>query len=378
MSLVNLPRKLADQLSHAGSSLVIRFPDDVTFPAGRSNPECVISLKNMAAVEAMRSGNEYAVGNAFLTGSIDFSGNMLAALPLRSTLTDVGPQKSLWRSLAKFWRRGREAHRQAIAAHYRHDGEFYLAFLDPVRPCYSFGMFEGDDDSFSNAAARKFRYCLDACGLKPGDRVLEIGPGYGAFAAYAAEQGITYVGLTDSQAAAEFLNGRLAHGQTRPTFLFADVFDFVPEKPFDAVVMMSVVEHLPDYAALVRAVSSFLVPSGRVYLDGTAMTKKFHPSSVMIDYLYAGNDYSLCDLPRLFRELHASNLTVLEFRNERRNWERSYTRWAQNLEANRDRIVSRYGEFQYRTYFLYLWGAVGDIQLGRVDGYRMLLQAGEV
>lgn len=375
MPVANMPQELVERLSRIDTSLMIKLPDGAAIPIGRSTPDCTITLKNNAAVQAVATGNEYAVCDAFLSGNIDFSGNMLAALPLRSALTDAGPPRSPWQFLTRYWRRSEEAHQRAIAAHYRNDPEFYLSFLDPTRPCYSFGMFDGDEDTFCNAIERKFRYCADACGLEPGDRVLEIGPGYGAFAAYAAEQGIEYVGLTDSAAAAEFLNARMAHYRTRPTFRHADPSTFKPDRPFNAVVMMSVVEHISDYAGLIRAVSDFLVDAGRVYIDGTAMTKKFRPSSVMVANLYAGNDYSLCDLPRFFKELHASNLSVLEFRNERQNWQRSYTAWARNLEANRDRIIERFGELEYRRYFLYLWGAVGDIQLGRVDGYRMILQA---
>lgn len=370
-----MPQELVERLSRIDTSLMIKLPDGAAIPIGRNTPDCTITLKNNSAVQALATGNEYAVCDAFLNGNIDFSGNMLAALPLRSALVDAGPPRSPWQFLTKFWRRNKQAHQRAIAAHYRHDPEFYLAFLDPIRPCYSFGMFDGDEDTFSNAIERKFRFCLDACGLKPGSRVLEIGPGYGAFAAFAAEQGIEYVGLTDSTAAAEFLNARMAHYRTRPTFLHDDASVFNPDRPFDAVVMMSVIEHIPDYAGLIRAVSGVLAETGRVYVDGTAMTKTFRPSSVMIANLYAGNDYSLCDLPRFFKELHASNLSVLEFRNERQNWRRSYTAWARNLESNRERIIERYSELEYRRYFLYLWGAVGDIQLGRVDGYRMILQA---
>ncbi|NTV79943.1 MAG: hypothetical protein HGA24_00760, partial [Candidatus Aminicenantes bacterium] len=62
--------------------------------------------------------------------------------------------------------------RQAIATHYEFANDFYLRFLDPSR-CYSQAVFERDDESLETAQRRKLDFAIEACRLKPGDRVLE-------------------------------------------------------------------------------------------------------------------------------------------------------------------------------------------------------------
>lgn len=64
----------------------------------------------------------------------------------------------------------------AIATHYEFDNDFYLEFLDPTR-CYSQAVFEHEDEALETAQARKLDFAIDACGLQPGDRVLDVGGG---------------------------------------------------------------------------------------------------------------------------------------------------------------------------------------------------------
>ena len=106
----------------------------------------------------------------------------------------------------------------------------------------------------ATALERKFRYAVESCELGPGKRVLEIGPGWGAFADFAlqAERHFTGItistesqGLSDQQA----LQSLAEHfrNPARPTSC-----EYEPKEKFDAIVIMGVIEHLPDYARVLR------------------------------------------------------------------------------------------------------------------------------
>jgi cyclopropane-fatty-acyl-phospholipid synthase len=100
--------------------------------------------------------------------------------------------------------------RKAISAHYDIDSDFFLSFLDRDHPMYTQGVYSGPDDTLSAATVRKFDYCYEKLGLKPGDRILEIGPGWGAWFIYASQRGIKCTGLTISKESKAFLERRAA------------------------------------------------------------------------------------------------------------------------------------------------------------------------
>ena len=68
--------------------------------------------------------------------------------------------------------------------------EFFLSFLDPKTPCYTQGVYASAAETLDAATIRKFDYCYEKLGLKPGDHILEIGPGWGAWFEYASRRGI--------------------------------------------------------------------------------------------------------------------------------------------------------------------------------------------
>ncbi len=69
----------------------------------------------------------------------------------------------------------------------------------------------------------------------------------------------------------------------------SDLFDYNPGVKYDAIVIMGVIEHLPDYLRVVKKFQSLIKPGGRVFLDGSACIKKYELSSFMVKYIYPGN-----------------------------------------------------------------------------------------
>ena len=104
--------------------------------------------------------------------------------------------------------------KRAISSHYNADPKLFLSFLDPVFPAYSQGVYAHDDEPLAKALERKFDWAIEKCELGPGKRVLEIGPGWGAFAGHALQAGVRFTGITNSEVSQSYLKGKLANFET--------------------------------------------------------------------------------------------------------------------------------------------------------------------
>ena len=153
----------------------------------------------------------------------------------------------------------RRFQRRSIAFHYDRPADFFLPWFERWRS-YSHGFYRSPDDDPAEAQARKFQYAIDALGLEPGMRVLDVGAGWGGFLEYAGLRGIAVHGITISEQQYRFLR-QLIHEHALPCEVEkVDLIDFRPEHPFDAAVFMGSLEHLPDYG--------FVVPERHPALGG--------------------------------------------------------------------------------------------------------------
>jgi cyclopropane-fatty-acyl-phospholipid synthase len=176
---------------------------------------------------------------------------------------------------------------QAIAAHYDFANDFYLKFLDPTR-CYSQAVFERDDETLEVAQLRKLTFVVESCGLQPGDRVLDVGGGWGAFTEHTGRQGIHVTSLTISRQSETYLTDLIQRLRLPAEVRNQDFLKHDQPKPCDAIVILGVMEHLPDYAAVLRQVLRLLKPGGRVYLDASAFRKKICQARIRLALYLSG------------------------------------------------------------------------------------------
>jgi cyclopropane-fatty-acyl-phospholipid synthase len=156
-------------------------------------------------------------------------------------------------------RNSRRGSRKNIAAHYDLGNAFYRLWLDPTM-AYSSAWFEGDDRSGDLVEAQwaKTRRVLRACGVRPGDRVLEIGCGWGALAECAAREfGAEVCGVTLSAEQLAWARERLAAAKLRGELRLQDYRD-IDDGPFDAIASVEMFEavgreYWPGFFATVKA-----------------------------------------------------------------------------------------------------------------------------
>ena len=330
-------------------------------------------LRNDRAMRAIATLDEGRFGDAYVDGDVDLDGDMLAPFELRGSMRDIHPLLLIWRFLEPFLFGQVWTNRRAISAHYDIEPEFFLSFLDPKTPCYTQGMYIDPGETLDVATTRKFDWCHERCGLKPGDHIFEVGPGWGAWFEYASRRGIRCTGISNSRVSVEYLRQRGRQLGFDWELIEADLLDYTAHRQYDAVIIMGVIEHLPQYERLLAKFLTLLKPGGRIFLDGSACTTKYELSSFMVKYIYGGN-HSFLVLHDFLDKLARTPLEVLELQNDRQSYFLTFRQWALNFERNRDSVVRNFGDFNYRRFRLYLWGAAYEFASRSLDCYRMVIR----
>ena len=367
-----IQKRLADQIK---IPFEIRLWGDHSYRFGNGEPAVEVLVKDRDGLAALSGLDELKICEAYMAGSLDVVGDMLGFVSLRGMLSDHHRLHMIWRRMTPLFVGREHTDRLAIASHYDFDNEFYLVFMDPTR-CYSQAVFERDDESLEAAQHRKLNFAIDSCQLKPGDRVLDVGGGWGAFTEHAGRLGIEVTSLTISSHSEAYLTDLIQRLQLSGRVVNQDFLNYTTPEPFDAIVILGVMEHLPNYSAVLRQFQRLLKPGGRVYLDASAFREKYSKPTFVSRYIFPG-DHSYFCLHEFLTVLAEMPLEMLVVYNDRHSYYLTCKAWAEKLEAARDEIISRWGETLYRRFRLYLWGSAYAFLSRGMDAYRMVLQKPE-
>ncbi|EDP65650.1 Cyclopropane-fatty-acyl-phospholipid synthase [alpha proteobacterium BAL199] len=230
-------------------TLVLPNGREAAFDSGVPGPDAIVRLRDLAAIKRFILGGDLAFAEAYMDGTVD-SPDPVAVVELfvrnKNALNQGNPQ-GLIRVLVRrivHWLNGntRRGSRRNIAYHYDLGNAFYERWLDPSMT-YSAARFEGSRQTLEAAQIAKYRRMAEMLQLRPGQRVLEIGCGWGGFAVYAAQQfdvevhGIT---LSNEQHAYAVERARRAGVDDRVSFEIRDYRDV--DGRFDAIVSIEMFE----------------------------------------------------------------------------------------------------------------------------------------
>ena len=340
---------------------------------GSGEPGFQLKLLHPKSFKALASFDEGIIANAYINGWFEISGDMFQLYDLRERLQDRHPLKWLWRFAAPALLGQVSVNKSAIHHHYERDPSFYLSFLDKDFHCYTQGIFESDDEDIAVAIRRKMDFILEQCGLNSGSRVLEVGPGWGSFARYAARKGVNVTGITISEQSLKFMNELAAREKLPITTIMADVLAFESEEPYDAIVLLGIMEHLPRYARVLKCFDRLLKPGGHVFLDASAFTEKYKLSSFITQHIYPGN-HSFFVLHDFLKALAAAPFDLKGVWDDRHSYYLTFSHWAKRFDSNRDFVVENFDDADYRRFRLYLWGAAHCFLRNTLQCYRLVLQ----
>ena len=203
-----LLRRFSSHFASVPMPFDLKLPDGSMLTLGKGAPLFHVHAKNQAALRALASLDEGKFGDAYVNGDIDLEGDLLAPFALRGTMKDNHFFAWAWRFIQPLLFGQVHTNKKAISAHYDLDPGLFESFLDPVTPCYTQGVYLNDNETLDVATIRKFAWCFEKLGLKAGDRILEIGPGWGAWFEYASKRGVKCTGITISKVSKEYLDAK--------------------------------------------------------------------------------------------------------------------------------------------------------------------------
>jgi cyclopropane-fatty-acyl-phospholipid synthase len=291
-------------------------------------------------------------------------------------LGDTGRAKGIFRWMNALAHRLRDnapgKARANIAAHYDLGNDFYSAWLDETMT-YSCARFASPQDSLEDAQLRKIAVLLDRLDLKPGQRLLEIGCGWGSLAIEAAKRGAEVVGLTLSTEQKAWADEKIAKAglANRIEIRLQDYRDTAEQ--FDAVASVEMVEAVGQrwWGAYLDAIARNLKAGGRAALQFISIDHRLFDSYVrspdfIQTYIFPGG--ILLDEPR-FQALARQHGLSWEHRETfRLDYAETLTRWLEryNLAIARGELKG-FGEAFHNLWRYYLMYCEGGFRGGAID-----------
>jgi cyclopropane-fatty-acyl-phospholipid synthase len=262
---------------------------------------------------------------------------------------------------------------RAVRHHYDLPDEFFALFLD-ASMTYSCALFSRGAGSLEAAQEAKLELVCDKLSLAPGQRVLDVGCGWGSFAIHAARRGAHVVGITLSEPQAAFARRRAAElglGD-RVDIRVADYRELA-DGPFDAIASIGMVEHVGEsridlYA---RRLAQLLEPGGRLLNHGIARLRHGDPEAGPFSNRYVFPDAAPLHLSRVLHALEAAGLETHHVEGFAGDYAKTLDHWIRRLDARLDDAVSLVGPERTRVWRLYLRAARNGFLTGFTSVYQV-------
>lgn len=272
------------------------------------------------------------------------------------------PQEAIprWRRIAEGLRHSKTRDAEAIHHHYDVSNAFYEKVLGPSMT-YTCAAFESADQSLEAAQENKYRLVFDKLGLQPGDRLLDIGCGWGSMVRYAARRGVKVIGVTLSQEQASWAQKAIADEglSDLAEVRFSDYRD-VAETNFDAISSIGLTEHIGvhNYPSYFTFIQSKLRDGGRLLNHSiTRPDNRAHAKAGSFIDRYVFPDGELTGSGRIITEIQDVGLEVRHEENLREHYALTLAGWCRNLVENWDACVAEAGEGTARVWGLYMAGS---------------------
>lgn len=267
----------------------------------------------------------------------------------------------------------RKRDEKAISSHYDVSNDFYELFLDPTMT-YSCALFESEGDDLETAQRAKYDLICRKLGLKPGQRLLDIGCGWGGMVLHAAQHfGASAVGVTLSREQQKLAQERVeaAGLADRVEIRFQDYRD-VDDGPFDAVSSIGMFEHVgqEQLNAYFDQIYSLLKPQGR--LLNHAINRSTGRSRARIDTngfvaRYVFPDGALLEAGQVVSAINDAGLEVRHLESLREHYARTLREWVGRLDANWDEAVAATSLGRARVWRIYMAGSALGFEANKLN-----------
>ena len=349
----------------------------------------------VALGHVLRAPGQLGLGRAYVSGALEVD-DVDAALDLLDTYSPppldarakariaaaavrAGALRRLPRAPAAELRpRGRRhsvlRDRRAVTHHYDVSNEFFRLMLGESMT-YSCAIWSRGARDLEEAQRTKLELVCTKLGLEPGDRVLDVGCGWGSFALHAArEHGAHVTGITLSQSQAALARARAAEAGVADS-VDIRVMDYreLAGETFDAIASIGMVEHVGsvNIDAYAARLAQCLRPGGRLLNHGIARLRVGDPEAGPFSERYVFPDAAPLHLSRVLAALERAGFVTEHVEGFAADYARTLREWAARVDARREEAVRLAGEERVRVWRVYLRAARRGFESGFTSVYQV-------
>lgn len=346
----------------------------------------------------LRAPGQLGLGRAYVSGDLDVDDvdavlelldgyvvpppdarqkTRLATAALRAGALRTVPRAPAAELRPRGRRHSRERDRRAIAHHYDVSNDFFGLILGETMT-YSCAIFSRGAETLDEAQRTKLEMVCTKLDLQPGQRVLDLGCGWGSFALHAArEHGAHVTGITLSREQATLAGQRAAAAglAERIEIRHADYRDLAGEQ-FDAIASIGMVEHVgsANIDTYARHLVSVLRPGGRLLNQGIARLRYGDPEAGPFSERFVFPDAAPLHVSRVLAALEAAGLEPTHVEGFRLDYARTLREWARNLDEHRRQAEELIGPERIRVWQLYLRAARRGFETGFTSLFQIAAQ----
>jgi cyclopropane-fatty-acyl-phospholipid synthase len=373
--------KLAEVLSlFVGSDADVEFTAYDGSRYGRAGSDIRLDVRSPLAVSLLMSApGQLGLARAYVAGELEVYGDLYTAFDRLARLgihrPTVRDQARLYKALAPFALRrpprppeeirlggfvhSRRRDADAISHHYDVSNTFYSWVLGPSM-AYTCAVFPKPDATLEEAQEEKFDLVCRKLGLRRGQRLLDVGCGWGGLSLHAAKHyGVEVIGVTLSQAQAQWgADAVEREGLGHLAQIRHQDYRDVPERGFDAIASIGLTEHIgkDNYLAYFAFLRSRLNPTGRLLNHCITRTDTSQRTTYRNGFInrYVFPDGELVPLGRIVSAMEDEGFEVRHEENLREHYALTLMHWSRNLDDNWDEAVADVGVGKARVWRLYL------------------------
>ena len=373
----------------------VSFWDGTRVPSSTGAGPTFLVRSPRAVAHVLRSPGELGLGRAYVTGVLDVD-DLDAAMQLvdewkepeidvrtrlrlmiagaRATGLTRPPRRPASELVLRGQQHtpGRDA--RAVRHHYDVANEFFGLFLDRTMT-YSCAVFSRGAPTLEAAQEAKLELVCSKLALNPGDRILDVGCGWGSFAIHAATRhDVAVVGITLSEPQARFARERAAAAGVADRVEFR-VMDYreLPDERFDAIASIGMVEHVGanQIDAYARTLARLLTRGGRLLNHGIAYLSHADIDAGDFSERYVWPDAAALQLSLVLGALERAGFVTRHVEDFPSDYARTLAEWAARLDEHLDDAQALVGFERLRVWRLYLRAA----RIGFETGFTSVYQA---
>jgi cyclopropane-fatty-acyl-phospholipid synthase len=344
-------------------------------------PEVTLRFRSKEGARELLRKGFLGFGESYMAGELEVEGNLQELLRLgfsiefdKNSLSYGEKMRFLLHRLNTRSTMRRVKHN--ISHHYDLGDDFYALFLDKTMT-YSCAYYNSETDSLGQAQLNKYEHICRKLALKPGEKLVDIGCGWGGMLIYAAQKyGIVGLGNTLSPKQCEYAKRKIEQLglQNQIEVVLKDYRDITGQ--FDKFVSIGMFEHVGKayIPVFMRKVSQLLKKGGMGLLHTIGKNTETPSDPWITKYIFPGGY-----IPKLFeivREMGRVGFPIMDVENLRFHYGHTLDRWADNYEKNVDKVRSMFDESFVRMWRLYLHACSAGFKYGSTRLYQILFSNG--